>query len=51
MQKLKAAGFSAIIKLIDGIYKVQTGAYKNKANAEKQLAALKAKGFSAFIAS
>ena len=51
VQKLKAAGFSAIIKLIDGIYKVQTGAYKNKANAEKQLAALKAKGFSAFIAS
>lgn len=49
VKKLKAKGFTAIVKLLDGIYKVQAGAYKNKANAENQVKKLKAAGFSAFI--
>ena len=31
------------------LYKVQTGAYSKKANADAQLAKLKAKGFDAFV--
>lgn len=49
VKKLKAAGFSAIIKFLDNVYKVQCGAYKVKKNAEAQVAKLKAAGFSSFI--
>ena len=34
---------------MDGYYKVQTGAYSKKANADAELAKLKAQGFDAFI--
>lgn len=48
-QKLKNAGFPAIIKTVDGICRVQVGAYKVKKNAEAMAEKLKAKGFSAFV--
>lgn len=35
----------------DELYRVQVGAFKNKANAEKLMAELKAEGYSAFIKS
>lgn len=35
---------------IDHLYRVQVGAYKNKANADNMMAKLKAAGFDAFIA-
>lgn len=35
----------------DKLYRVQVGAFKNKANAEKLMAELKAEGYSAFIKS
>ena len=34
---------------VHGLYKIQVGAYAVKANADKTLAQLKAKGFDAFI--
>lgn len=34
---------------VDGLYKIQVGAYKQKANADSMLAKVKAKGFSAFV--
>ena len=43
------AGFSTTIKQINGLYKVQLGAFKNKANAELMLESVKARGFDAFI--
>ena len=48
-QKLKAAGFTSILKSDDGYTKVQVGAYAVKANAEAQLAKLKKAGFSGVI--
>lgn len=47
--KLKSAGFSVIIKQIDGLYKCQMGVFKNKANAEELLQNVKSKGFDAFL--
>ena len=47
--KLKAAGFSVIIKQIDGLYKCQMGAFRNKSNAEDLLQSVKSKGFDAFL--
>lgn len=46
---MKAKGFEVLVKNVDGVYKVQTGAYSKKANAEAQLAKVKAAGFDAFI--
>lgn len=48
-QKLKAAGFTSILKAGDGYTKVQVGAYAVKANAEAQLAKLKKAGFGGVI--
>lgn len=47
--KIKAAGFDAIMVKAGGMYKVQVGAYSVKANAEAQMAKIKKAGFSAFI--
>lgn len=49
MAQLKAKGFEAIIKTVGGMYKVQIGAYSKKANAEAQLAKVKAAGFDSII--
>ncbi len=38
-------GFEALVKKVGNLYKVQTGAYSVKANAEAQLARVKAAGF------
>ena len=48
---MKAKGFEVLVKNVGGMYKVQTGAYSKKANAEAQLAKVKAAGFDAFITS
>ena len=42
--------FKSLITKADVKYKVQVGAFSNRANAEKLLAQVKAKGFAAFIA-
>ena len=47
--KIKAAGFSVIIKKVGNLYKCQLGAFKNKANAEDLLQRVKSKGFDAFL--
>lgn len=47
--KLRNAGFSSIIKQIDGLYKCQIGAFKNKSNAESMVLSIKTKGFDAFV--
>ena len=49
LQKVKAAGFDAIITKVGDLYKVQTGAFSVKTNAENQLAKVKNAGFDAFI--
>lgn len=48
-KKLKTAGFSAIIKEVDGLFKVQVGAYSEKKNADAMYDKLKKKGYSCFI--
>ena len=48
-QKLKAAGFPAIVKNKNNLCVVQVGAYKVKKNAEAVVAKLKKAGFSAFV--
>ena len=48
-QKLKAKGFTSILKTEGGYVKVQVGAYSVKKNAETMLAKLKAAGFSGTI--
>lgn len=48
-QKLKAKGFTSILKTEGGYVKVQVGAYSVKKNAEAMLAKLKAAGFSGTI--
>lgn len=48
-EKLKKAGFSAIIKKVGLYYKVQIGAYSQKTNADAMLKRLKEKGFNGFI--
>ena len=47
--KLNAAGFKTCYKFYHGNVRVQAGAYKSKANAEKEVEKLKEKGYSAFI--
>ena len=47
--KLNEAGFKTCYKFYHGNVRVQTGAYKSKANAEKEIEKLKEKGYSAFI--
>ena len=48
-KKVDAAGFDAILKQSGGFYKVQTGAYSKKENANAEVAKLKAKGFDAIV--
>jgi len=48
-KKLKAAGFSAIIKEVDGLFKVQVGCYSSEVNAKAMYEKLKKKGYSCFI--
>jgi len=43
--KLKKAGFPAVVVTTDGLMKVQAGAFSVKANAEKRLKEVKKKGF------
>ena len=49
LKKVKAAGFDAFITQVDGMYKIQVGAYSVKANAEAQLNKIRKAGFDAFI--
>lgn len=46
---IQAGYANAYIRLIDGMWKTQVGAYSVKANAEKVVADLKSKGFNSFI--
>ena len=47
--KLKAAGFDTYMVKVDNLYKIQVGAYSNKANADAMAAKLKAAGFDTYI--
>lgn len=47
--KIKSAGFDALVKNEDGQYKVQCGVFRHKNNAKTLVSALKAKGFDAII--
>lgn len=49
VNKIKAAGFDALVVKVGSLYKVQVGAYTNKKNAEAIQKKLKAKGFDAII--
>jgi hypothetical protein len=51
MQAVKSAGFEdAFLACVDSkIWRVQVGAFAEKANAEKKLAEIKAAGFSGFV--
>lgn len=49
LNKVKAAGFDAILKQSGKLYKVQVGAYNVKANADAMAAKLKAKGYDTYI--
>lgn len=49
LARVKAAGFDAFIKYVNGYYKVQIGAYAVRENAEAQLKRAKDAGFAAFI--
>lgn len=49
LKQLQIAGYTPIIKQIDGLYKVQLNAFKNKANAELFLISVKEDGFQAFV--
>lgn len=49
MAKIKASGFSCIIKEYNNLYKCQIGAFSSKANAEKALKEITNKGFNGFI--
>lgn len=48
-QKVRAAGFEAILKKSGNLYKVQTGAFSVVANANAMAAKLRAAGFSTFV--
>lgn len=48
--RVKAAGFKPCLIKIDGLYKVQVGAYSTKANADKMVQKLLKAGFSVHIA-
>lgn len=47
--KVKAAGFDAILKQSGNLYQVQVGAFSVKANADAMAAKLKAAGFDTYI--
>lgn len=47
--KLKKAGFDAVVVQVDKLYKVQVGAYSAKANADAMVAKLKKAGYTAVI--
>lgn len=47
--KVRAAGFDAIVIKVGNLYKVQSGAYAVKSNANNQLKKIKAAGFDAFV--
>lgn len=52
LAKIKALGGiyeSAYIRLVNGLYKIQAGAFGVKANAERMRDDLKSKGFNCFI--
>ena len=46
---VKVASFDTYMVQIGGLYKIQVGAYREKANADNTMAKLKASGFDAFI--
>ena len=46
---IRAGYANAYVRLIDGLWKTQVGAYSVKANAERVVADLKRKGFNSFI--
>lgn len=46
---VKAAGFDTYMVQIGGFYKIQVGAYREKANADNMMAKLKTAGIDAFI--
>lgn len=48
-KQLKNKGFDAIIKDMNGLYKCQVGAFKNKANAELLMDSIVKQGFTAFV--
>lgn len=47
--KVKAAGFDTYMIQVDGMYKIQVGAYSKKENADAMANKLKAAGFDTFI--
>lgn len=49
LKMLKAAGFDTYMVQVDGLYKVQVGAYSKKSNADAMAAKLKASGFDTYI--
>jgi hypothetical protein len=46
---IKQAGFGAFIVKVGGLYKVQLGAFKTKANADALCIKVEASGFDAFV--
>lgn len=49
-EKIKKTGHTDVfVKLLNGLYKVQVGAYTQKSNAEATVKKLKAAGISCFI--
>ena len=49
LEKVKAAGFDTYMIQVDGMYKIQVGAYSKKENADAMANKLKAAGFDTFI--
>jgi hypothetical protein len=49
LARVKEAGFDTYMIQVDGMYKIQVGAYSKKENADAMLAKIKAAGFDAFI--
>ena len=49
LNRVKNAGFDAILKQSNGLFKVQTGAFSVKSNAENLEKQLKSKGFDTYI--
>lgn len=49
LAKVKAAGFDAIMVLVDGLYKIQVGAFSKRANAIAMANKLGAAGFKTYI--
>ena len=46
---VKASGFDTYMVQVDGMYKIQVGAYRQKANADSMMAKLKSASFDAFV--